>query len=112
VAWYYFSAILYVTPQSSSMAVIFSSRDAHLLNLNITFVNNSAGESGNSIYANPIYVCGYLPEASVQHTMFLDNEKEVYDAIFEIESTVGNGLQEISSIPNKITICNQTAAYK
>ena len=89
-------------------SLIFGSRDAHLLNLNITFVNNSAGESGNSIYANPLYACGYLPEASVQHTMFLDNEREVYDAVFKIESTVDNGLQEISSIPNRIIICNQT----
>ena len=89
-------------------SLIFNSRDAHLLNLNITFANNSAGESGNSIHANPLYACGYLPEASVQHTMLLDNEREVYDAIFQIESTVGNGLQEISSIPVGITICNQT----
>ena len=90
---------------------IFSPSEADLLNLDLQFVNNTAGEAGNSIHANPIYNCYYLPEGSVQRETIsiLDSEKVLYDAIFNFSSTVDNGIREITSIPTRLCICNQTA---
>ena len=90
---------------------IFSPSEADLLNLDLQFVNNTAGEAGNSIHANPIYNCYYLPEGSVQRETIsiLDSEKVLYDAIFNFSSTVDNGIREITSIPTRVCICNQTA---
>ncbi len=92
-------------------SLIYNPRDAGVLNLTLTFVNNTAGEAGNSIYGNPIYGCVYLPESSVQHTVVLNNEGELYSAIFNFKSTVDNGIQELSSVPQRLCYCGDNTEF-
>lgn len=80
--------------------------EANLLNLSITFQNNSAVESGNSIFGDPLYQCFYLPESSIVHTNFYDNNEEVYGLIFNFLSKANNDIAEVTSSPQKICICN------
>ena len=79
------------------------------LNLSIKFENNIAGDSGNSIYANPIYDCAYLPEASLfESNQFITNPGTIYADIFHFSSSVNNGVQELSSRPERLCFCNGT----
>ena len=87
---------------------IFSPSEADLLNLDIQFINNTAGEAGNSIHANPVYNCGNLPEASFSFTIISEDQRRNYDAIFNFASTVDNGVKEFTSIPIRLCTCNQT----
>ena len=80
--------------------------EANLLNLSITFQNNSAVGSGNSIFGDPLYRCFYLPESSIVHTQFYDNNEEVYDSIFKFISKANNNISEVTSSPQKICICS------
>ena len=89
-------------------STVIETSEVNTLNISVSFTNNSAGEAGNSIYANPIYECGYLPESSLQHTSIIGEERALYEALFNFPSTTDNGIKEISSVPNRICICNQT----
>lgn len=89
-------------------STVIETSEVNTLNISVSFTNNSAGEAGNSIYANPIYLCGYLPESSLQHTSIVGDEQALYKALFSFPSTTDNGIKEISSVPNRICICNQT----
>ena len=89
-------------------STVIRTSEVSILNISASFTNNSAGEAGNSIYASPIYECGYLPESSLQHTSITGDEQGLYKALFTFPFTVGNGIKEISSVPYRICICNQT----
>lgn len=96
-------AIQFIGPSRISSAL-----DVPLLNLNITFEKNIAEEAGNSIYANPIYSCAYLPEASLFQSTFIAMAELIYIKIFQITASVNNGIQELSSSPERLCFCNGT----
>ena len=87
---------------------ISSPEEVPMLNLNITFEKNIAGEAGNSIYANPIYDCAYLPEASLFQSTFIAMSELIYTSTFRFISSVDNGIQELSSRPERLCFCNDT----
>ena len=87
---------------------ISSAEEVPRLNLNITFEENSARDAGNSIYANPIYNCAYLPEASLFQATFIAVAELIYTSIFHFTSPVDNGIQELSSRPERLCFCNGT----
>ena len=87
---------------------IIGTSEINLLDIDVQFANNSAGEAGNSIHANPIYMCGYIPEASISATTVFENQNEVYSAIFNFSSTVDNGIRDLTSVPMRVCVCNQT----
>ena len=87
---------------------ISSVEDVPSLNLSIKFENNVAGDAGNSIFANPIYDCAYLPEASLFQSTFIANSELIYADIFHFVSSEDNGIQELSSRPEKLCFCNGT----
>ncbi len=82
--------------------------DVGLLNLLIQFESNYADVAGNSVYAYPLYECSFSPEASTVANNFNYNEQNIYDAIFSFIETVPNGNQEMSSIPYRLSFCNET----
>ena len=99
--------------QTCVMQVLGPSRvigsKANLLNLSITFENNSAQEAGNSIFGDPLFQCFYLPEASIIHTNFYDSNSEVYSLIFNFTSKVKNQISEISSNSERVCICRNSS---
>ena len=99
--------------QTCVMQVLGPSRvigsEANLLNLSITFENNSAHEAGNSIFGDPLFQCFYLPEASIIHTNFYDSNSEVYNLIFKFTSKIKNQISEISSNPERVCICRNSS---
>ena len=78
------------------------------LDLSITFRNNFAGESGNSIFGDPLYQCYNIPESSIIDTSFYEDIDELYNSIFNIESTVDNGLSNVASSPENICVCSNS----
>ena len=87
---------------------ISSVEEVPSLNLSIKFENNMAADGGNSIFANPIYDCAYLPEASLFQSTFITDSELIYTEIFHFLSSVTNGVQELSSRPEKLCFCNTT----
>ena len=85
---------------------IMSSLNVDRLNLTLRFNNNSANEGGNSIYVNPLYNCAYLPESSLIDTTTFYDAAIVYNSIFTFEDSVGNGLRELSSTPERLCYCS------
>ena len=75
-------------------------------NITVTFQNNYAGESGNSIFGDPLFDCSSVPEASILQSSVFDDNAEVYDSIFRFPSTVGNNIPEVTSSPERICICS------
>jgi len=86
---------------------IRSSINVSLLNLTLRFNNNSANQGGNSIYANPLYRCAYLPESSLVDTTTFYDAGIVYNSVFTFEDSVGNGLRELSSTPERLCYCSK-----
>lgn len=89
---------------------IFFASEVSVLNLELRFMNNSAVDGGNSIYVNPLYSCAYLPESSLVDNSVYYNASIVYNSIFTFETSVSNGLRELSSIPERICYCSEVAA--
>ena len=85
---------------------INSSGDVAILKLSLRFMNNSANQGGNSIYVNPLYNCAYLPESSLVDTSVFYDARIVYNSIFTFEDSVGNGLRELSSTPERLCYCS------
>ena len=96
-------AIEFVGPNRISTA-----EEIPRLNLNITFEENMARDAGNSIYANPIYNCAYVPEASIFQSTFITATESIYASIFHFLSSVDNGIQEFSSRPERLCFCNDS----
>ena len=89
---------------------ISSAEEVPKLNLSITFEENTARDAGNSIYSNPIYNCVYLPEASLfQPTLNIIAAAElIYNSVFHFVLSTDNGIQELSSRPERLCFCNNT----
>jgi predicted outer membrane repeat protein len=96
-------AIQFIGPNRISTA-----EEIPRLKLNITFEENVARDAGNSIYANPIYNCGYVPEASIFQSTFIATTEPIYMSIFQFTSSVDNGIQKFSSRPERLCFCNDT----
>ena len=89
-------------------STIFDVSDIRLLNITVSFTNNSARVAGNSLFATPLYDCYTLPESSFHSVSLLQDSKEIRSALYTFPSTVANGIEEIASTPTRICICNQT----
>ena len=77
------------------------------LDLRLRFINNTAVEGGNSIYVHPLYSCSYLPESSLVDVSFFYDSSLLYNSVFDIVSSVSNGLPEISSVPYQLCFCTR-----
>lgn len=84
---------------------IFSVKEVDQLDLILTFINNTAVAGGNSIYVTPFYNCASLPESSLVDIALVYNSSALSSAIFKFQSTVNNGLSEISSSPEGVCFC-------
>ena len=96
-------AIQFIGPNCISTA-----EEIPRLNLSITFEENVARDAGNSIYANPIYNCAYVPEASIFQSTFITATEFIYASIFHFLASVDNGIQEFSSRPERLCFCNDS----
>ena len=96
-------AIQFIGPNRISTA-----EEIPRLNLSITFEENVARDAGNSIYANPIYNCAYVPEASIFQSTFIAATELIYASIFNFLASVDNGIQEFSSRPERLCFCNDS----
>lgn len=85
---------------------ISNSMEVSTLKLELRFRNNTAVEGGNSIYVHPLYSCAYLPESSLIDRSVYYNASIVYNSIFTFESSVSNGLRELSSTPERVCYCS------
>ena len=86
---------------------IFHSNEVAVLDLDLSFMNNTAVDGGNSIYANPLYSCAYLPESSLVDVSVFRNASIIYNSIFNFRSSVSNILHELSSIPERVCHCSE-----
>lgn len=84
--------------------IIESPNDLEKLNISLTFVNNTALEAGQSIFAAPVYDCAWYPESIVQVP-----PECVYKALFVFPNANGNPLSEIRSMPTQPCFCNVTS---
>ena len=83
-----------------------------LLNMSITFSNNSAEIAGNSIFGNPLYFCVFIPITAIDNSQILfANQTILYKEVFQFQETVGNKLSELNSVQEKICIC-QSVIFK
>ena len=77
-----------------------------LLNLSMTFSNNSAEIAGNSIFGNPLYFCAFIPITAIDNSQSLNaNHAILYNKVFQFQDTVGNKLSELNSVQEIICIC-------
>ena len=108
-----------VTGSSSPFCVLqYSTNDVYTLEniteltskINFTFTNNSAQLAGNSVYIQPLYNCSVYFTSTVQINQ--EDMPKLYDSIFLFPnaSLNPNGLQEVSSSPDRICFCKSTTA--
>lgn len=88
----------------------------HNIILNITsfvgkimyFNNNSAVEGGSSIYANRIYKCRmYHDHANTELTDRVILQR-IYNQIFSFDYHANNSTQDISTVPEKLKLCEES----
>ena len=80
--------------------------DLQLLNISVTFSNNSAQIAGNSIFGNPLYGCQFIPTTSIDHANFDTKQALLYNEMFVFRETVGNQLSELNSVEEWICLCS------
>ena len=84
-----------------------------LLNVSITFSNNSAEVAANSIFGNPLYLCLFIPITAIYNSQILiSNQAILYKEVFQFKDTVGNKLSELNSVQDKICICQSIIFQK
>ena len=88
--------------------------DLQLLNVSITFANNSAQIAGNSIFGNPLYFCQFLPITTIVNNLnsIHANQATLYKEVFDFRDTVGNSLSELNSVQEKICLCPDVTFHK
>ena len=93
----------------SSLAIIcffqyFSPRgnldELGYINVHVYFVNNSAGEAGNSVFGSYFYKCSWLPNTAFQQTL-------ISDIVEETMHFADTNTQQISSNPYRLCFCSQ-----
>ena len=69
--------------------------------INLTFIDNSAMLTGNSLFGHPIYNCSQVPSTN----FIIDPLKlpVLYQQVFNITSNL-----DVSSVPTALCICNET----
>ena len=93
----------------SERRITIATEDLELLDLSISFSNNSAGIAGNSIFGNPLYFCFFVPASSIDHINVTGmEERTLYNELFDFIDTVGNGLSEINSVEEAICVCKNS----
>ena len=80
--------------------------ELQLLNISITFSNNSAMVAGNSIFGNPLYHCLFIPTTSIEHSSLDTKQALLYNKVFDFQETVGNQLSELNSVETRICVCS------
>ena len=83
----------------------YSDNNITLMNITITFSNNSAHLAANSICIERLYSCSNRLTPRIRAS----NVSVVYNSTFIFTKRVNNGLLEMSSTPNKACICNGDA---
>ena len=82
---------------------VYTTENITKMDVNLTFVHNSAHVAGNSIFITRLYHCSVqLSNGIALHSNQLP---VIYDSIFHFENTVDNGLQEVSSRPYTVCLC-------
>ena len=71
------------------------------IDINVTFISNSARIAGNSMYIRPLNMCSIRLSSSIRSV----KPSVVYDKVFKFKNSVKNGLLEISSTPVQICLC-------
>ena len=80
-----------------------------LLNVSITFSNNSAEIAGNSIFGNPLYFCVFITVIDNFQSLLNINHVILYEEVFHFQDSVEN---KLSSVPEKICICQGATFHK
>jgi len=73
--------------------------------LNVIFMNNSAPQGGNSIFASNLYPCGWFPEFGVL-TDYDTDALQLYSKTFTFHEDLK---QEIASTAVEVCICNSSS---
>ena len=81
---------------------LYDSSNISQINISLTFTGNVAQLAGNAIYVQQMHNCSVRVSAGME----IWNVNEIYDVIFEFESTVNNSLLEVSSYPQQICLCD------
>ena len=71
------------------------------IDINVTFISNSARIAGNSMYIRPLNMCSIQLSSGIRSV----RPSTVYDTVFKFKNTVENGLLEISSTPIQVCVC-------
>ena len=87
------------------------SENGSYANIKMTFQNNSANNGGNSILVSPLYNCQ-------QQNLSMGQEFKLYASVFSFEDNPQNYHNNISSMPEKLIVCdnenipkNQTSTH-
>ncbi len=81
----------------------YTGKNITKMDTRLIFRKNAAVRGGNSVYVDNLYNCSVkLSEGMLFDSKDVDH---IYSNIFVFESTVGNGLEEVSSAGNYICLC-------
>lgn len=72
------------------------------IDIRLVFTYNMATVAGNSIYVEGLYLCSTRLSSSLEGPMDVQN---IYNAVFDFNATIDNGLLEMSSTPKEICLC-------
>ena len=72
------------------------------LDINVTFVNNTARSTGNSIFAAPLYNCAWFPESSVQIPS--NQILKLYQELFKFSNSSIH--EQVRSSPERPCLCD------
>ena len=90
----------------SETRISLSLEELQFLDIYVLFSNNSARVAGNSVFANPLYNCFFLPLTSIDIVeTLMEQGILVYREVFQFVNSVGNGLAELNSEQEEICIC-------
>ena len=88
-------------------SVQITHKHLRFLDLSIIFSNNIAQIAGNSIFANPLYYCLFIPTTAIDHANISDPRQIIlYNEVFYFQGGVGNKLSELNSVEALICICS------
>ena len=93
---------IYKTIKHCTFQMFYPFQNASVLNISMTFINNTAGLSGSSIFSTNLYNCYMNKLYYTDH----QNEKDYYDNIFHFNSLKPNPLS-ISTLSSSRCICSK-----
>lgn len=83
---------------------VYTPENITKMDVNLTFIHNSAHVAGNSIYITRLYRCSVQISNGI--AIHSSQIPAIYDSIFHFERTVNNSLQEVSSRPYTVCLCD------